>query len=426
MTILTKNTALAGRPEQGVAQLSVYEHLSPHAITQAIEAGHMVLLGNPAHAGVTPTLIGQPARIKVNANIGTSPLIRDETAEMAKLKASQEAGADTVMDLSTAGDLSAIRERMLDATSMPLGTVPLYALAQKYIDAEKDPAGFTETEMLEEIERQAEQGVDFITVHCGLTKRGAEYASGSNRLLGIVSRGGSIIARWMRQSGKENPFLTRYDDIVKICVKHNVTLSLGDGLRPGANADAGDAAQFEEVVTLGELQVRALAAGAQAMIEGPGHVALHQVQAQIQAIKTITNNAPLYVLGPLTTDAAPGYDHIAGAIGGAQAAYFGADFLCYLTPAEHLTLPDEDDVRQGVMASRIAAASAEASLGRPWAVARDTAVSEGRRDLDWQKIADNALDPCAVAKRRAEHAGEKECAMCGKFCAIRMADDAAL
>ena len=404
MNTLSKNQALETLLDTHLDALAQAENLSPEVIREAVTAGRMVLLANPGHENVAPTLIGQAMEIE-------------------KLQAATDAGADAVMDLSTAGDLDAMRKAMLTTTRLPLGTVPLYGLAQKYIDADADPADMTEADILGEIQRQAEQGVDFMTVHCGLTKRGAELASGDNRLLGIVSRGGSIIARWMRAHNKENPFLTRYDDILDITRVHNVTLSLGDGLRPGAGLDAGDTAQFEEVVTLGLLQARAMSAGVQSMIEGPGHVPLHQVQAQIQAIKTITNNAPLYVLGPLVTDSAPGYDHIAGAVGGALAAWFGAEFLCYLTPAEHLTLPDLDDVRQGVMASRIAAQAAENALGRPDAAARDREISEARRDLDWDKMARCALDPCMVAKRRAAHAGEKECAMCGKFCAIRMLDE---
>jgi phosphomethylpyrimidine synthase len=257
-----------------------------------------------------------------------------------------------------------------------------------------------------------------------VTRRAAELATREGaRVLGIVSRGGSILARWMRERGEENPLLQRLDDILDICREHNVTLSLGDGLRPGAGADAGDPAQWEEVIRLAEVTLLARQAGVQAMIEGPGHVPLHLVQSQIQGIKTACHGAPLYVLGPLTTDSAPGYDHISGAIGGAMAAFFGADFLCYLTPAEHLTLPCLEDVRQGVMASRIAAQSAEVALGRPHAVQRDLDISRARKDLDWQAMADRALDPAMVRLRRKDHAHEKECAMCGKFCAIRMLEE---
>jgi phosphomethylpyrimidine synthase len=301
--------------------------------------------------------------------------------------------------------------------------VPLYGCVQKYIRAKEDPANFSAQELLEEIERQAEQGVDFMTVHCGVTRRAAALVEEAGRVLGVVSRGGSITVRWMKTNNQENPLLTHYDKLLDIAVRHNVTLSLGDGMRPGAGCDAGDPAQWEEVVVLAELTRRAWERGVQVMIEGPGHVPMHQVQAQIQGIKRLCHGAPLYVLGPLTTDSSPGYDHIAGAIGGAMAAYFGADFLCYLTPAEHLTLPDGEDVRQGVLASRIAAQSAENALGRPLAVRRDLAISRARADLDWKAMADLALDPPMVRHRRQDPPHPAECAMCGEYCAVKMLRD---
>ena len=380
----------------------------------------MVLLANPAHRGVIPTLVGQPASIKVNANLGTSPLVNDPGSELEKLGEAIRAGAHTVMDLSIGGDLDAIRRRMLEECPLPLGTVPIYAAAQKYIDAGEDPARLSAAELLEEIERQAEQGVDFMTVHCGLSRRGAELAEAGGRILGIVSRGGALLARWMERNRRENPLLEEYDRILAIARKHNVVLSLGDGLRPGSGADAGDPAQWDEVVLLAELARRAREAGVQAMIEGPGHVGLHLVQSQIQSIKRLCGGAPLYVLGPLTTDIAAGYDHIAGAIGGALAGYFGADFLCYLTPAEHLTLPTRSDVRQGIMASLLAAHSAEVALGRGPAVERNDAMSRARAALDWDAMAQLALDPAEVARRRGEFASREECAMCGEFCAVKL------
>ncbi len=406
--------------------LATEEELTLDALEAAVCKGSMVILANPSHPNVAPVVIGQPARIKVNANLGTSPMIDDADQELVKIKAATDAGAHAVMDLSTAGDLDAVRTKILGACPLPLGTVPIYSLAKKCIDSERDPSEFEPAELLEEIEKQAKQGVDFMTLHMGVTRRSADLVDnthGTGRLLGIVSRGGSILARWMRQREEENPLLTNLEPIFDICREHNVTISLGDGLRPGAGADAGDAAQWEEVVVLSEVTLKARRAGVQVMIEGPGHVPLHQVQAQIQGIKTLTHGAPLYVLGPLTTDAAPGYDHIGAAIGGSMAGYFGADFLCYVTPAEHLTLPCADDVRQGVMASRIAAHSAEVALGRPWAVQRDRDISVARKQLDWERITELALDPVLVEARRKEHRHEKECAMCGKFCAIKMVDD---
>ena len=418
--MFSKNKALKSIFDSSIDELCKSEGLSKETIIQGIENGTMVLLGNPNHKNVTPTLIGQPAKVKVNANIGTSPFKSDREKEMKKLDAAWKAGAHAVMDLSTDGDLDGIRTEMLTQCPLPLGTVPIYAMAQQYVARDEDPAGFSFDELLKEIEKEAEQGVDFMTLHCGLTRRGAEWALGGDRLLGIVSRGGSILARWMRDHDAENPLLTNYDRILEVCLKHNVTLSLGDGLRPGAGADAGDAAQWEEVLVLGKLAKRAREYGVQAMIEGPGHVPMHLVEAQIRGIKAATYNAPLYVLGPLVTDSAPGYDHIAGAIGGAIAVMNGVDFLCYLTPAEHLTLPEIDDVWNGVKASLVAAQCGEVGLGRADAVQRDRDISKARMELDWDRIAELAIDPALACKRRKDHKDEKECAMCGKFCAVRM------
>lgn len=420
MSICSKNSICSDILRTHMAELARFDALAPEAILAAVDAGTMVVLANPAHKGVTPTLIGQPARVKVNANIGTSMLVTDVAMELQKARLAKKAGAHALMDLSTAGDLVAIRKGILDETDLPLGTVPLYAVAQRHLAKGKDPSDFNEDEIIAEIAEQAASGVDFMTLHCGVTRRGVELAAEGGRVTGIVSRGGSILGRWMRRHEAENPFLTRYDDILDICLAHNVTISLGDGLRPGCGADAGDGAQWEEVINLGRLAERAKARGIQTMIEGPGHVPLHLVQGQIQGIKRLTGGAPLYVLGPLTTDCAPGYDHIAGAIGGAMAAYFGADFLCYLTPAEHLTLPGPEDVWAGIKASLVAAQSAETALGRPAAVARDLGMSRARAALDWDAMASFSLDPELLHKRRAMHSKEKECAMCGALCAMRM------
>ena len=416
----SQNSALSGLLDKHLTNLAEEEQLAPESIVEAIEAGTMVLLGNPAHPNLKPILVGQPTRIKVNANIGTSPLCNCPSTEERKIKAALDAGADTVMDLSIAGDLDALRLGMLKACPLPLGTVPLYAVGQQILDAELDIATMQPDALFAEIAKQAEQGVDFITVHCGLSKRGAEMAVKDNRVLGIVSRGGSMLARWMLENNRENPLLEYYDRLLDICRPYNVTLSLGDGLRPGAGVDAGDAAQWEEVINLGQLAKYALERGVQCMIEGPGHVPLNQVRTQIQGIKRLTNNAPLYVLGPLCCDSAPGYDHIAGAIGGAMGVEAGVDFLCYLTPAEHLTLPDEADVRAGVMASRVAAHVGEVALGRPAAVAREAAMNAARKALDWEAMSKAALDPQMLEKRREDHKTEEVCAMCGKFCSVKM------
>lgn len=429
MSLFSQNPALYQLLSEHGQALSREEGLGLDAIRDAIESGIMVLLGNPKHRGLQPILVGQPARVKVNANLGTSPMRNNPAAEMEKMGVALAAGADAIMDLSIAGDLAAIRKGMLAACPKPVGTVPLYGVAQRYIDAGKDPAEISPDEIFEEIERQAEQGVDFMTVHCGITERAAAWATASGngasndvdgRLMGIVSRGGSILARWMRTHKKENPLLTGYDRILDIARKYNVTLSLGDGLRPGAGADAGDAAQWEEVIMLSRLAREGREKGVQCMIEGPGHVPLSEVEAQIIGMKAASRGAPLYVLGPLVIDSCPGYDHIAGAIGGAAAVRAGVDFLCYLTPAEHLTLPSKEDVHMGVIASRIAAQAGEVALGRPHALAREKDISMARMALDWEAMEKSAIDSKMFCIKRAEHADEEVCAMCGEFCAVKM------
>ncbi|MFP4169168.1 MAG: phosphomethylpyrimidine synthase ThiC [Desulfonatronovibrionaceae bacterium] len=418
--MLSKNRLLSDVWTAEAFRLARGEGLEEEDIREDLEQGSMVLLVNPGHKGVRPTLVGQPSSIKVNANIGTSPFVNDPDLELEKARIAVAAGGHTIMDLSTAGDLDRIRTRMLREIDVPLGTVPIYAAAQRYIGRGLSPAGMDPEELWAEIDKQAEQGVDFMTVHCGVTRRTAKLAASSNRIMGVVSRGGSLLVRWMEENGRENPLYSDFDRLLDIAARHNVTLSLGDGMRPGAVDDAGDPAQWEEVVVLAELAACARSRGVQVMIEGPGHVRLDQVPAQIRGIKTLCGHAPLYVLGPLTSDIAPGYDHIAGAVGGAVAGMNGADFLCYLTPAEHLTLPDADDVREGVMASLAAAHSAELALGRAPAVRRNTAMSRARRDLDWEEMTSLALDPSRVEKRRREFAGRKECAMCGEFCAVKL------
>ena len=423
MRLFQKNSHVEKLWKEHHQHLCATEGLSSETIEEALEAGTMVLLGNPAHAGLVPVLVGQPGKVKINANIGTSPLCHCPATELRKLHAALAAGADTVMDLSIAGDLDTIRRDMLAACPAPLGTVPMYGTAQRLLDAEAPVSSLNPESLFADIARHGQQGVDFITVHCGLSRRGAELAAQGGRAMGIVSRGGSLLARWMLDNGRENPLLADFDRLVDLALAHNMTLSLGDGLRPGAGIDAGDAAQWEEVINLGQLADHARSRGVQCMIEGPGHVPLHEVRTQIQGIKKLTRNAPLYVLGPLVIDSAPGYDHLAGAIGGALAVEAGVDFLCYLTPAEHLTLPDEDDVRAGVMASRVAAQAGEVALGRPHALAREAAMNAGRAALDWDAMRKAALDPALLDKRREPHRHEEVCAMCGKFCAVKMLRD---
>lgn len=423
MSLFSQNAALSALFAAHGAALAREEGLEEAGIRAALEAGSMVLLGNPAHPRLAPLLVGQPSRVKVNANLGASPLCCCPETEARKLEAALAAGADTVMDLSIAGDLFALRQSMLEHCPRPLGTVPLYSVGQRLLDAGRDIASLDPEELFAEIAAQAAQGVDFMTLHCGLTRRGAKLATDKahgGRAMGVVSRGGSMLTRWILENDRENPLLEGYARILDIARAHNVTLSLGDGLRPGAGVDAGDGAQWEEVITLGELARRGLAAGVQCMVEGPGHVPLQDVEAQIRGIKRAVYGAPLYVLGPLVVDCAAGHDHMAGAIGGALAVRAGADFLCYLTPAEHLTLPDVDDVRAGVMASRVAAHAGEVALGAPRALAREAAMNTARSALDWQGMEAAALDPDAVRARREPHKGEEVCAMCGKFCAVKM------
>ena len=420
LIMMTQNAGLHRLWTEGKETILQEEGLSEESILDGITSGRMILLGNSGHQGVRPMLIGQPASIKVNANIGTSPFLNDPDLEVNKAVTAYKAGAHTVMDLSTGGDLDSIRSRILEATPLPLGTVPLYSVAQEYIAQGQDPSHISPEEMLQEIEKQAEQGVDFMTLHCGVTREAASMARSGERRMGIVSRGGSILAKWMEVNQAENPLLQDFDQILDICLSRNVTISLGDGLRPGAGMDAGDRAQWEEVIVLAGLNKRARQAGVQVMIEGPGHVPLHLVKSQIEGMKRLCDGAPLYVLGPLTTDIAPGYDHIAGAIGGAVAGMAGVDFLCYLTPAEHLTLPNEHDVWQGVKASLVAAHSAEVGLGRTRAVDRNNAISQARKDLDWEKITAESLDPDMVRRRRETFASKEECAMCGDFCAVKL------
>ena len=421
MTFISKNHALDTLVQTHLERLTAYERLNASAILAGIEQGKMVLLGNPAHPELVPILVGQPARVKVNANIGTSPLCDNPAEEAVKLAIALKAGADTIMDLSIAGNLPEIRKQLIAACPRPLGTVPIYAVAQKYIDRGEDPAHFQTEELLAEIRLQAEQGVDFMTLHCGITRRNATLALGGGRSMGIVSRGGSILARWIKLNGQENPLLVHFQEILEICRTHNVTISMGDALRPGAGTDAGDAAQWDEMIVLGGMLEEARQAGVQCMVEGPGHVPLHQVQSQIITAKRLSCGAPLYVLGPLTIDSSPGHDHIAGAIGGALAVQAGADFLCYLTPAEHLALPDREDVRQGVIASRIAAQAGETALERPWALERERAMNLARFSLNWSEMQKAAIDPETVCARQKNLDTGGVCSMCGEFCAVKMA-----
>jgi phosphomethylpyrimidine synthase len=365
--------------------------------------------------------IGIKAKCKINANIGNSAVTSDIENELAKLRMAVELGSDTVMDLSTGGNIPGIREAIIRASPIPVGTVPIYECLV-HVD---DVADLTPRILLDIIEKQAQQGVDYMTIHAGLLRDHIPLAA--RRVTGIVSRGGAMMAQWMLSNKKENPLYTHFDEICEIFKKHDVTFSLGDGLRPGCLADASDAAQFAELKVLGELTTKAWAHDVQVMVEGPGHVPLDQIPMNMERERELCHEAPFYVLGPLVTDIAPGYDHITSAIGAAVAAQHGAAMLCYVTPKEHLGLPDLEDVRQGIIAYKIAAHAADVARGRPGARDRDDALSRARYAFDWNKQFDLSLDPERARSMHdetlpAEHFKTAEfCSMCGpKFCSMRI------
>uniref|UniRef100_A0A831ZJY9 Phosphomethylpyrimidine synthase n=1 Tax=Desulfacinum infernum TaxID=35837 RepID=A0A831ZJY9_9BACT len=397
------------------------EPLTAEQLRDAIAEGHAVLPKNIHHEFATIRAIGRGLKTKVNANLGASGECADVALERRKLAAAIKAGADSVMDLSTGGDLEELRAMYLREAGTMVGTVPIYAVAtdmvRRGIPLEKmDP-----DDLFAGIEAQCRQGVDYITVHCGVTQASAKKLEHFQRIMPCVSRGGSILLYWMRRNRTENPLYQDFDVLLDIAHAHDVTLSLGDGFRPGAIADAIDGPQIEELMILAELARRARARGVQVMIEGPGHVPLEHIQAHVQLEKKLCDGAPFYVLGPLPTDIAAGYDHITAAVGGALAGAAGADFLCYVTPAEHLGLPDEDDVYQGVMAARIAAHIADLAKGIPGAMARDRAMSQCRRALDWDGMIAAALDPHVVKRRLQVTEDRQGCSMCGKLCAVKLA-----
>jgi phosphomethylpyrimidine synthase len=399
-----------------------------------VAAGRVVIPANRHHTGLEPMGIGRELSVKINANIGTSALASGLDAELLKLTAAVRYGADTVMDLSTGAGVECVRAALLAHSRVALGTVPIYEAACGVADTNDLSSDL----LLATIEAQARQGVDYMTVHAGLLARHVPLAR--ERVLGIVSRGGAILARWMVTHGRENPFYERFDDILAICREHDVTLSLGDGLRPGCLADASDTAQFAELEVLGELVRRCRAAGVQAMVEGPGHIPLDQVAMNMEREREVCEDAPFYILGPVVTDCAPGYDHITSAIGAAVGAMHGAAMLCYVTPKEHLGLPNARDVRDGVIAYRIAAHAADIAKGIPGSRERDDAISRARAEFDWERQFELALDPERARELRAEALAEHDaatgsatpgtaggrhpercCTMCGpRFCSIRV------
>ena len=397
------------------------ERVDPSDLGERVAQGRVVIPANKNHRSLEPCGIGEGLLIKVNSNIGTSSDHIDLEEEMAKLEVSIEAGADTVMDLSTGGDVDQIRRRIIAASKIALGTVPIY---QAVIEAVEESGGLihlTVDKLFEVIERHLSDGVDFITVHCGLTLEGLEMLRSQGRDLDIVSRGGSFLTTWMIHHERENPLFEYYDRLLSLAKKYDVVLSLGDSLRPGCLADSTDRAQIHELMTLGRLTELAWEEDVQVMIEGPGHIPLHEIEMNIKLEKSLCNNAPFYVLGPLVTDIAAGHDHIACAIGGAVAGWAGADFLCYVTPSEHLSLPAVGDVREGVIATKIAAHAADIARGNKVALELDKRMGMARKALDWEKQMDLALDQVMARKYRQNRPpAEKDvCTMCGKFCAIK-------
>ena len=398
------------------------EKVAPEYIRKGIAEGTIVICRNIKHTAIKPLAIGLGLRTIVNANIGTSKDHTDLNLELKKLKTAVDAGADAVMDLSTGGNLAAIRKKVMKKSTVAIGTVPIYQAAVKLIEKGKAISEMTADDIFAVIEENGKDGVDFITVHCGVTRLSVAALKSQKRILGIVSRGGSMTANWMDCNKKENPLYEEYDRLLEIAHRYDMVLSLGDGLRPGAIDDATDQAQLQELIILGELASRARAAGVQVMIEGPGHVPLTEIVTNIKLQKEICQNAPFYVLGPLPTDIAPGYDHITSAIGGAIAGAAGADFLCYVTPAEHLRLPTLADVRDGVIAARIAAHIADIAKGLPGARSRDRKMSQCRKNFDWQGQVDLSIDPekTVALLEKSKSAKDEGCTMCGELCAIKL------
>ncbi len=410
--LITKEMKIAARDEK----------VAPQYIRQGLVDGTIVICRNVNHRAIKPLAIGKGLRTKVNANIGTSKDHMDLNLELKKLKIAVEAGADAVMDLSTGGNLAAIRKKVMKESAVAIGTVPIYQAAVKMIKNGKAISEMTADDIFAVIEENGKDGVDFITVHCGVTRLSVAALKSQKRILGIVSRGGSMTANWLDCKKKENPLYEEYGRLLEIAHRYDMVLSLGDGLRPGAIDDATDQAQLQELIILGALATRARAAGVQVMIEGPGHVPLTEIVTNIKLQKEICNNAPFYVLGPLPTDIAPGYDHITSAIGGAIAGAAGADFLCYVTPAEHLRLPTLNDVRDGVIAARIAAHIADIAKGVKGARERDRKMSQCRNNFDWQGQMDLSIDPQKTVSllEKSKSAKDEGCTMCGELCAIKL------
>ena len=394
------------------------EQIEVEKLRQLVASGKVAIPANKNHVNLDPSGVGEGLKTKVNVNLGVSKDCCNQDAELAKVRAAIDLKADAIMDLSCFGKTSDFRRRLVEMSPVMLGTVPMYD-AVGMLD--KELKDITVDEFFQVVEAHAADGIDFMTIHCGLNRATAERVKKNPRLTNIVSRGGSILFAWMEMNKAENPFYEHYDRLLEICARHDVTISLGDACRPGSIQDATDASQIEELITLGELTKRAWEKDVQVMIEGPGHMALNEIAANMTLQKRLCHGAPFYVLGPLVTDIAPGYDHITSAIGGAIAAANGADFLCYVTPAEHLRLPDLDDMKEGIIASRIAAHAADIAKGIPGARDWDNAMSAARAAIDFPRMLDLAIDPEKARRYREESKPESEdtCTMCGKMCAMK-------
>lgn len=397
------------------------EMLDPELVRSEVAAGKMIIPANIHHENLLPMAIGREAKTKINANIGNSSLSSDICAELEKLQICLKYGADTVMDLSTGGDLDAIRSAIIANSTVPIGTVPMYQIIHDI----KEVENLTANDIIKTLEKQARQGVSYFTIHAGFLLKFMPLVA--KRKMGIVSRGGSLTASWMMHHHKENPFYEAFDDILEICAAHDVALSLGDGLRPGCLYDATDEAQLSELRVLGELTLRAWEKNVQVMIEGPGHIPLNQIEYNMKIERELCHGAPFYVLGPLPTDIGAGYDHITSAIGGTMAAFYGASMLCYVTPKEHLGLPNANDVREGIVAHKIAAHAADVALGKAGAIERDHAMSDARYAFDWNRQFELSLDPERARELHDESLPQESfkkaefCSMCGpKFCAYKI------
>ncbi|MDR1976814.1 MAG: phosphomethylpyrimidine synthase ThiC [Campylobacteraceae bacterium] len=414
-----KEAAKNGFITKELREAARHEGIEPKVLMDMVALGHAVIPANKNHTSLEPRAIGERLKTKINVNLGTSKDSSTQNDEFEKVRGAIELGADAIMDLSTFGDTRAFRKELAQISTVMLGTVPIYDAVVFY---NKPLQEITAKEWLDVARMHAEDGIDFLTIHAGLNRQTAErFKKNRSRITNIVSRGGSLMFAWMEMTGNENPFYEYYDELLEICREYDVTISLGDACRPGSTHDASDACQIEELITLGELTKRAWEKDVQVIVEGPGHMPLDQIEANMKIQKTLCHGAPFYVLGPLVTDIAPGYDHITSAIGGAIAAWHGAAFLCYVTPAEHLRLPNFDDMREGIIASKIAAHAADIAKKIPNAKDWDDSMSRARQRVDWECMFSLAIDPQKARRYRAESAPEREdtCSMCGEFCSMR-------